>query len=58
MHEDDYLLQDQMNDPIAFLATANKDTLYYHEATKAPDRDEFLAAMQKEFDSHVNKHHC
>ena len=57
MYEDDYELQDQMNDPIAFLATANKDTFYYHEAMKAPDRDEFLTAMQKEFDSHVEKEH-
>ena len=42
MHEEDYELQDQMTDPIAFLATNNKDTLYYHEAMKAPDREEFL----------------
>ena len=42
MHEDDYELQDQMTDPIAFLATNNKDTLYYHEAMKAPDWEEFL----------------
>ena len=57
MHEDDYELQDQMTDPIAFLATNNKDTLYYHEAMKAPDREEFLKAMQKEFDSHMKKKH-
>ena len=37
MYEEDYELQDQMTDPIAFLATNNKDTLYYHEAMKAPD---------------------
>ena len=57
MHEDDCKLQDQMNDPIAFLTTTNKDTLYYHEAMKALDRDKFLTTMQKEFKSHVDKHH-
>ena len=45
LHEDDYTLQDQMNDPITFRVTNNKDTLYYHEAMNAPDRDEFLTAM-------------
>ena len=44
-----------MMDPITFLATNNKDNLYYHEEMKAPDRDEFLAAMQKEFDSYIDK---
>ena len=57
MHEEDYELQDQMTDPIAFLATNNKDTLYYHEVIKVPDKDEFLKAMQKEFDSHMTKNH-
>ena len=57
MHEKNYELQDQMTDPIAFLTTNNKDTLYYHEAMKATDRDEFLKAMQKEFDSHMTKKH-
>ena len=44
-----------MMDPIAFLVTNNKDNLYYHEKMKAPDRDVFLAAMQKEFDSYIDK---
>ena len=57
INENDYKLQEDMNDPITFLATTNKDTLYYHEVIKASDRDEFLNAMQNKFDSHVNKNH-
>ena len=45
-HEGYYTLQHQMVDPIAFLATKNKDTLYYHEAMKAPDRDNFLISLK------------
>ena len=45
MYEDDYTLQDQMVDPIIFLVANNKDTLYYHQAIKTPDRDKFLIVM-------------
>ena len=44
----DFEIQEAMNDPIAFAATSNPDTLYYHEALQAPDRDNFIQAMQKE----------
>jgi hypothetical protein len=38
MHEDDYKMQDDMMDPIAFLAhTSDPDTMYYHQAMKQPD---------------------
>ena len=57
MHEEDYELQDQMTDPIAFLATNNKDTSYYHGSMKAPDREEFLIAIQKKCDSHMTTNH-
>ena len=40
LHEDDYLLQDKMADPIAFSATTSKDTLYYHMAMKDDDKEQ------------------
>jgi hypothetical protein len=40
MHEKEYLLQHQMLNPIAFLASSNEDTMYFHQAMKAPDRQE------------------
>jgi Reverse transcriptase (RNA-dependent DNA polymerase) len=33
---------------LAFGATADPDTLYYHEAMKAPDKQNFIDAMQEE----------
>ena len=53
----DFEIQEAMNDPIAFAATSNPDTLYYHEALKAPDRDNFIQAMQKEVQDHEDREH-
>ena len=44
LHQEDYLLQDQMQDPISFVATSNKDTMYWHQAMKQPDASEFRKA--------------
>ena len=38
---------------LAYKATADPDTLYHHQAMKAPDRDKFLLAMQKEIDDQM-----
>jgi hypothetical protein len=57
MHEEDYLLQDEMLNPIAFLAGSNEDTMYFHQAMKAPDRNQFKKAIVKEVNDHIeNKH--
>jgi len=57
MHEDDYRLQDAMADPIAFMASASPDTLYFDEAIKQPDRKEFIKAIIKEVNDHIEKKH-
>jgi hypothetical protein len=58
MHEDDYKMQDDMTDPIAFLArTSDPDTMYYHQAMKQPDRKEFAKAVIKEINDHVERKH-
>jgi hypothetical protein len=31
MHEEEYLLEDEMLNPIAFLAGRNEDTMYFHK---------------------------
>eukprot|EP00979_Chaetoceros_neogracilis_P007261 scaffold1521_cov271-Chaetoceros_neogracile.AAC.69 len=57
LHEDDYTIQDQMCDPIAFMGKkGDKDTLYYHQAMAAPDKINFQEAMIKEFIDHTEKH--
>lgn len=57
LHEDDYKLQDEMCDPIAFKATGDPDNMYYHQALKAPDKDEFLKAIIKEVNDHIDGNH-
>lgn len=37
-----------------YKATADPDTLYYHEAMKKPDADRFREAMAKEWDDQDN----
>ena len=44
--------QNKSQDPIlVFKATADPDTMYYHEAMREPDADQFKRAMQEEIDS-------
>jgi hypothetical protein len=57
MHEEEYLLQDEMLNPIAFLTGSNEDSMYFHQAMKAPDRNQFKKAIVKEVNDHIeNKH--
>jgi hypothetical protein len=53
MHEDEYRIQDEMTDPIAFLAKTDEDTMYFHQEMKAPDRDDFVKAKVKEMNDHI-----
>jgi uncharacterized protein (DUF486 family) len=50
-------IADKMADPIAFLAKTDPDTLYYHQAMKAPDAKEFQQAMQGQVGHHCNNKH-
>ena len=57
LHQDDYKFQDDIVDPIAFQATLDKDTLYYHQAMKADDSQQFKKAMKTELDAHSHRKH-
>jgi hypothetical protein len=57
LHQDDYALQDAMLDPIAFKASSDPDTMHYHEAMAAPDRAQFLEAIVKEVNAHIEHDH-
>jgi hypothetical protein len=46
-----------MADPIAFAASSNPDTMYLHQALRAPDRNEFIKAMQREIKDHEDMRH-
>ena len=57
LHEEDYHIQDSMDDPLAFKASGDPDTMYYHEAMLAPDKREFLHAIVKEVNAHIENNH-
>ena len=57
LHQDDYKLQDEMCDPIAFLAKTDEDTIYYYQAMATDDKAESLKAMVKEYNEHASTGH-
>ena len=50
-----YELQKKMDHHLAFAATTNPDTLYAHEAMKAPDRQQFIDAIEAELSQHKTR---
>ena len=56
-HDDGYIIQEEMDSPIAFVASTNPDIMYLDEALKQPDRKEFQKAMIDEVKSHTDNDH-
>ena len=57
LHEKHLALQDRMRHPISFHAEMMGDIMYLHQALKQPDAPEFVKAVVKEVNGHVeNKH--
>ncbi len=56
-HDGGYDIEDELDDPIAFVASSNKDVMYLEQAMKEPDSAQFKAAMDEEVKAHsVNDH--
>jgi hypothetical protein len=53
----EYDIQDRASDPIAFSATSDPDTMYWHQAMQEPDKAEFIKAAVSEVKSHVDNQH-
>jgi heat shock protein HspQ len=53
----EYALQERMSDPIAYAASADKDTMYMHQAMKQPDKKQFIQAMVDEVTAHTKNGH-
>ncbi len=50
-------MQNMLANPLAYAASRDPDTMYVDQALKAPDKKDFLKAMQKEIEAHTeNKH--
>jgi hypothetical protein len=47
-------LQDRMRDPIAFHAEMMGDIMYFHQAMRQPDSGEFVKAVVKEINGHID----
>ena len=46
-----------MDDPICFKASSDPDTMYYHQAMKAQDKENFIKAIVKEINAHISNKH-
>jgi predicted SnoaL-like aldol condensation-catalyzing enzyme len=57
LYQEDMTLKEVEMDPISFKATSDPDTLYMHEAMKAPDTEQFKEAMRREVKEHTRKGH-
>jgi hypothetical protein len=40
---------------LAFKASTDPDTMYYNQAMKEPDKEQFLAAIDKEYEAHFKE---
>ena len=50
-------LQERMRRPIAFLAEMMGDIMYFHQAIRQPDSRQFVEAIVKEINGHVDRKH-
>jgi hypothetical protein len=57
LHDSHLNLQDHMHHPIAFLAEMTGDVMYLHQALCQPNSKEFVEAVIKEVNGHVNNDH-
>jgi hypothetical protein len=56
-HDQHLELQEHMQNPIAFHAKMMGDIMYYHQALQQPDAKQFVDAVVKEVNGHVNNKH-
>eukprot|EP00957_Ditylum_brightwellii_P161074 12263570-Ditylum_brightwellii.AAC.1 len=47
----------EIDDPIAFAAKHDPDTMYFHQAIKQPDAPHFVEAIVKEIKGHIERGH-
>ena len=57
MHKENLSIQQDMLNPVAFVASNNADTHYYHQAMKALDTKYFQKSIVKKFNAHVEIKH-
>jgi hypothetical protein len=56
LSSEDYEEQEWMEQQLLFFkASTDPDTMYYHQAMKEPDKEQFLAAIDKECEAHFKE---
>jgi hypothetical protein len=53
-HEEHLSLQERMRHPIAFHAEMMGDIMYFHQALQQPDAGEFIEAVVKKINGHID----
>ena len=53
----EYVIQENLEDPFAFSASSDPDTMYLHEARRQPDWPQFQLAMKEEVQAHESRKH-
>jgi Reverse transcriptase (RNA-dependent DNA polymerase) len=53
-HDEEYTIQEAMENPMAFVASSNPDIMYLDEAMKQPDKLQFQRAMIEEVQSQTD----
>ncbi len=56
-HDAHLKLQERMRNPITFHAKMMGDIMYYHKVLKQPDTSQFVDAIIKETNGHVDNRH-
>ena len=54
---DQFILQGRLSNPIAFAASVGPDIMYYHQAMKEPDHEQFRRSILKEIQDHETNQH-
>jgi hypothetical protein len=57
LHKDDYRIQEEIKDPLAFMSATDEDTMYYDQAMRPPYRHFFVEAAVKEVNDHITSKH-
>jgi hypothetical protein len=57
LHEDEYRIQDDMRGQVAFMSATDEDDVYYDQAMRGPDRQNFVEAVVKEVNDHIISKH-
>jgi hypothetical protein len=57
LQEDDYRIQDDMRYPVAFTSATDEGNMYYNQAMRAPDKQNFVEVAVKEIYDHITSKH-